>query len=1233
MSKAKENYAVGQVYEFKVKKKFTSQTELIDETSGINAYLHDTQNIKLFKGQIVKCRVTGYSTRNNRPIVELVDLEEFAYTSGLTLENLENILENEGLAWADEKFTTLLLTDENEETFDEQMHEWISSLIENNIDLQQVRTDCANLLELSGLLDISGNAQREFYQQRLTELIESIGYYIEAGKLIEKGEQESFIDTLYNKLSVSGFIYHPDKNLNILACLFMRRPEIMRRRIAELLKIICKRDISIWKKEPFNSTLCKLLEIYIHECVTKIDREKGEEKSQLINNIITSLTVQLQLAANSKESEVVDTRLTTARLCAIASYINQGDATRLLNNAYSYLFYDDIRYLKIPIDSVDNAHYILANFNPDGEIDAPSQFSNGVAKLYVDKEGISLRPASDDIVTYPVFAADSGLWKNMQVHLTSRTSQSVYLMSDNLRSFRDIWIEIENDLFNSTGSATARRKKHHVGDEVMISFVKQDLFERSKFICRIEDEIGGKGYIYISDIVPYTVNGATLNMFFGEGGVRLRYPARIIDVDADGQFHFSMGEILKEESAEYYLDEAGNAADDILCRLGKAPHPRNGLAPAVSKEGLSVSLTTPQEYRELNAGAIVRCRFIGSSRGTTHIDCEVVEPVNDFAHDFDVTEAFAHLMSEFGDVPDGDQADSDYAEEDENAVLEGDKELDEDYVRQVIHCIDRLAMLDTDYIMAYNYLAFARLLCRLIAWDSQAVYYKGRMDIISMLHYFDKNNEVDEDELSQLEMANAQLFETNKPLQERFMQLQAVSYIGKPEHTSELYALSERSPLLRTLCQLVIAYNIVNELDMKKEAVSIHEKIKDLLNLKGLGSKLKKYGIESETVEFKTSFIHAPKDSEQSQKETILQVIDSFLNTSGGVLYIGVNDGGRGVGIENDLQSAPYYNDKEKYVLDVTNSVKLEFGRKVAPFVKVYFDPQNSDKDVLIVEVSKYPQKVPMKNGSYFLRTNSSKEGYTREELEEVLKGLAVSDADAEIADIDVSDDILEPEKEISSSTENIAAAPAVERDTIATSRIRQNVLESYLDDYVDPMAFLKFIEPNELVKLSRYDYDYDSPLTLTVLHDEAKGYLILGYENGCIVKVPLDEIVELDNDSVRKRYDGAKLIFASIAQGDDDLVLTVFKENKSNASVVVRADKVGGFDAEQLQDYGSTPCNSGLIGEIIAFDVIPAAMADDFAPITGLDATRAGHTLNDSARMRHVKRRIEEFKILDFRF
>ena len=89
--------------------------------------------------------------------------------------------------------------------------------------------------------------------------------------------------------------------------------------------------------------------------------------------------------------------------------------------------------------------------------------------------------------------------------------------------------------------------------------------------------------------------------------------------------------------------------------------------------------------------------------------------------------------------------------------------------------------------------------------------------------------------------------------------------------------------------------------------------------------------------------------------------------------------------------------------------------------------------------------------------------------------------------------------------------APLVtsKEDEVRTSRIRKNVLAEYLDpeNYVEPVAFFKFLGNGKFRKLDEYDYDDQSLLTLTVLEHEVKSWLILGYDNGHVTKVSVEEL------------------------------------------------------------------------------------------------------------------------------
>ena len=1203
----RDAYKVDGIYEFRVRKQFPTYCEVVDESTDITTYLRGTANLKLFKGQSVKCRIL--SIKEKHPRIELVDVSEFEQNKvNLTEEKLTDLLSKRELTWNTKDFIRLLLTDENEKSFESQCHKWIQNLINKKIDLMTVRMDCSDILELSELLDLCSDAERDYYQERLTTLIEQLGYYIKAAKLIgnqdDKNSTETpdhFINSLFNKLRISGFVYHPIKNFNILASLFLSRPELMNSRIKELLDIICQRNIESWKKEPFNSAIIKLLELYIRECDGRIDKTK--DNLELIKNNMQALALQLLLHHNTNDNTIADYRLNTARLCIISSYLYPLHPDWLVDMAYFYLFHSNAHLMNYTMDNIGLIPHYIASLYPGGKIDTVNSFTQNRIKLMVSAEGIQLFSSGADSTLKPVFPKDLGLWQGLQVFLDGKTNTNLNNAKPNdITPYQKIWEEIENELFNVASAVTApivkTKKQHHINEIVRISFIRQDVSNRNKYWCKIEDEIGGDGYIMVGDIVPYTIT-TSLRHFLAPDGSRYVFEARIIN-DEDASFHFSMLKEMKEAALDYYTYD-----EDIICSLGGASI-QGGLAPAVSKEGISVSIKNAGEFEGVGKNTIVKCRLLGRGTGTFHIQCEMIDVTS---YDFDMTSAFRILMEDYsvGKISEN------ISSQEEEDILESDRVLDESYVREIIFLIDRMAIIDKDYVKSYNYLAFARTLCLLIGWEAQAAYYKGRMDIITMLHYFARNSKVDEQRLEQLENVNAELFSNNIILRERFLQLQAVSFLDKPEHNDDLYEVAKNNPNLHELASLVLAYNITKTSKMESTATDIHNRIKQQLNLKGFETGLKLYGTGEETIdtEYKTSIVFPAGNSHSAnpdkQMEEIMKVINSFLNTVGGTLYVGVNDYGLGTSVEEDLNYTLYYGDKDKYLRAIPDAMSIKWGNSLATtyIEDIYFDSSNHDKDILVVKIKPHQMGVPF-DGHYYVRVGSTKRKLTKEEFAEYQKLNRKLPEQVETTTKDADEQSQEQDKQI-------VTVPLItsKEDEVHTSRIRKNVLAEYLDpdNYVEPVAFFKFLGNGKFRKLDQYDYDDQSLLTLTVLENEIKSWLILGYDNGHIAKVSVEELMEYQERDY-SRFADAKLIFASFAN-DDDAVLTISRENKTRPKVVMRMDTVTNFEEGKLMDNGEMPFNEKLASEFLAYDIIPSKYKHQFDGILDKIKSFVGYPLN----------------------
>ena len=1197
----KEVYKIGAVYDFKVRLQFGNFCEVIDEATGITAFLHDTDKLKtkFFKNQIIRCTVTGIEDKH--PRIELVDaVDRMAAEHLLTEEKISALLDSQQIQWNTREFVRLLTNDEKDKDFETLCFRWIQGLLNKKTNLHVVCDDCRNLLEMSDLLNMCGDIEREYYESRLTIIIEQLDCYIKAEEHIAADNSDKFIDGLFNKLRISGFVYHPETNFNILSSMFQIKPELMTVRIVELINIIGEKEIRTWCKEPFRSALAKLLELYIRESENRLGITPISE--QPIKQDIHAIALQLLLLGNSSNMGITDIQLNKARLCYACSFENTVAPEKLVDAAYFHLFHSSAKLPGYKMDSLQFLPYHISNL-PSREIDTVNSYTQSQCRLTITPEGISLSPTGINKELYPVFPKDMQLWKNFQVMLPYRLDYDLSGSGqEKFRQLQDTWHDIEAELFNRKISLSTRAVKtvsHDVGDIVTISITGQDDQHKGVYFCQVEDGTGVEGFIHIKDIVPYTIM-PTLRHFIGTDGNRMAFTATVIG-ENDGYYRFSMRNGLSDFYRNYY-----DTDEEVICSIGGKAN-ANGLAPAISEDGISISLINAREFPYVKKGTIVVCRIVGPGRGGFPYRAEIIEKS---LESYDLLVSFKRLMMKYssGTVTEV------ITRQEEQQIQDSDRILDESYVRAVIRLVDRMSTLERDYFKSYSYLGFARMLAMLIGWEEQTAYYKGRMDIIATLHYFAVNARVDEDAVKQLEQANAELYNRYPFLSEKFRQLQVVSYMGKPEHNKDLLTLAEGSPLLRPLSQLVLAYNITNENGMKTVTVDIQNKIRQLLNLKDteIGLKIYAGGEEDEETEYKSSLIFSPDDHKPApakQMEEILKVIDSLLNTRGGTLYVGVSDTGHGTGLEPDLEDEYFNGDRDKLLRAIPDAMSLKWGNRIAAsyIESISYDQENKDKTVLIVRIKAHPIGISFDN-VYYVRVGSTKRKLTKEEYDEYRR--TNRSAAIESMTVETEDQpVITEEKSI--LTPFISSKEA----DIATSRLRKNILAEYMDpdNYEEPIAFFKFLGDAKFQKTDYYDYDENSLLTLTVKESEKDDYLVLAYANGHIVKVPVAQLLKCGS-GFYSRYADSRLMFASIA-GKDDAILNVVKDNKTRSQTVMRLDRLKNYPEGRLTDGGSVVYKESLLGSPIDYEIISEKDLGFYVTIVDMPPKHLGWNVNETTR------------------
>lgn len=188
----------------------------------------------------------------------------------------------------------------------------------------------------------------------------------------------------------------------------------------------------------------------------------------------------------------------------------------------------------------------------------------------------------------------------------------------------------------------------------------------------------------------------------------------------------------------------------------------------------------------------------------------------------------------------------------------------------------------------------------------------------------------------------------------------------------------ESAPMLSRLARLIHTSNTMQG-TLSNSALSVikREIIKMLsleteneTDLEGDGSVY--IGIESGTQEFKTSMVY-PSDNQMQadeirQNENVLKGVCAFLNsTTGGTLYLGVNDQGYVVGIDND-KSFLKIQTIDSYTRYVNDTIKRYFGLDTLQFIRI---ESLYDERVVAIHIEPHPYRVVELNNTAYLRVNA----------------------------------------------------------------------------------------------------------------------------------------------------------------------------------------------------------------------------------------------------------------------
>lgn len=921
-------YTIGDVYDFKVKAQNPAGYYDVADDNGLMFRLYPGNHRRLPLNETVKCQVRYINkVQMGLELVQELSLGIPFYTLDqlLALDSTKGGME----PWLKALFRRLPELAEAREQLAACNPLWVMTAADavarhltEWLNSQPPRTDgrkrphrrtpmlrafnaiCTNLLENSDYLRKCPPEERVEYQDRLNKIITHTSDYVSALQKIIDKEDQKFIDGTLERLKLSGYLYKPEERMRVAMALFTLRKKAVSQYIDDIFDIIRDSHSNDRFMKLFSKAFVEMLDMYIANESRFIDVLTSSSTNRTaIQQMIRALSLRLLLPADETEEQRALYRSKLYRYVTLEASVNSdrmvGKSLSTLLNSQAPLEFgwnelNDINFLCSRIAVGDGASLSEETFLFEGEN----------ALMSVKGDSFTFTPL---VLGGPLRAGiPSGLFgkRSIRFLLNERTRQKVNARRPTIDQLRTMWKEVEESLFGSgldTRSASSGITPD-VGDIVDIvveSKVPGRLYE---YRARIVSEgISGEGIITPHDIVAYPINPG-IEAFREPGtGYPCIYRARVEERnDATGELRFSMRSLIHN-----YLSETLSVGDEGLVQVTMA-NPKGYVC--ISEGGFSLSFPKCGEDLRLNDFCVVRLENIYPSG---EIRASFVDYPGEDDKPFSQNSAFKYLLQDYcGDrylYP--EELDDTSAEEESlEKARSAQNFIGAERMRELIHLIDREGMMQTDHILTYNYLAVGRIMSRLLGDSQLAAYFYNRMELVRTITSFGDTGKIDDDTLMRLLGDNRDFMSTYPDIEARLTQLRLINRLDKPVKTEGwIWDVANHHPDARTsaLARLVVSYNMLEHANLYEVRRALKRKIYQLMELKVQLPDTLKVAEEDQYTELKTSLFYPAgnrmQPNEQIQITEILRVISSFLNASGGRLYIGVADNGYASGLDEDF--------------------------------------------------------------------------------------------------------------------------------------------------------------------------------------------------------------------------------------------------------------------------------------------------------------------------------------------
>lgn len=424
---------------------------------------------------------------------------------------------------------------------------------------------------------------------------------------------------------------------------------------------------------------------------------------------------------------------------------------------------------------------------------------------------------------------------------------------------------------------------------------------------------------------------------------------------------FNIDDQLVKFFVEYAKECVEYDGDTMIAKLLDV---KNNFSVWLTKIGVAVQVEGSCAYRRGDYATITINEFCDGNRFGL-IKGHISGEAEDYFNENVVRKECIRTFTESIDVPE-EQAQGEETEELSPVVLRLLLRMLFDYQKTLLKPSER-----------FRYLAITNIIAELVGDDLAASYINfARTYLRAIIQFVNGQN------ISDIRLNPDEQYRSAKSTLIRLSVIELLKEYGRKDNSEKLAkAISDFEtslPALARLARLIQTSNSMQDILSESTLNLIRREIIHTLSIETEDDanleddKGGYFGVESGTVEFKTSMIYPPNKKmqpvEKTQNLNVMKGICAFLNsTVGGTLYLGVNDQGYVVGLANDMSYLKIQT-IDSYMRYVQDVAKKYFGVDALPYLNI--EPLY-DNQVVAIHVRQHPYRLVELEGVAYLRVNA----------------------------------------------------------------------------------------------------------------------------------------------------------------------------------------------------------------------------------------------------------------------